>query len=277
MKYLLPTYLSWCPKVLFSFLHHFGKECGSYLITYIVGSAYHNKLNPPIKCFTPPQFDAWIAICYLMQDKFMQCSVVWATLENNTTFANFRLHLWVLHELCFKHAWTCQKKQSTMAWSRINRTHTHNWMKPPNLQPLPLLCFTDVAVSSEHAPLGHSWSNWPIFTSHHLQDNLNFSIMVPACSTHNGTMHAICCCCNYSTCIHLKWRVSKNVLTCLQQFYSSLILIFISYTVTFPSTPMWTSQAPAWIKKHDPHTLLPTTTTISHLESRLRKMPFHFL
>jgi hypothetical protein len=52
-----------------------------------VGSKYHNKWNPPINA--PPQFDASIAIYYLMQDKFAQCSVDGATLENNTTVADF--------------------------------------------------------------------------------------------------------------------------------------------------------------------------------------------
>jgi hypothetical protein len=48
----------------------------------------NSTINGNFPLNTAPQFDALIAIYYLMQDKFGQCSVVGATLENNTTFAN---------------------------------------------------------------------------------------------------------------------------------------------------------------------------------------------
>ena len=67
-----------------------------------------------------------------------------------------------------------KKQQSTMTWSQIEWTHPHYWIKPQNLQHLLLLCFTDLAVLSEHVLLGRSWSNQPIYTSHQLCGNLNF-------------------------------------------------------------------------------------------------------
>ena len=163
-------------KKCFFLLHQHEKECESTFITCIciVGSAHHNKWNHPIK--PTPQCDAWIAICYLMQDKFAQCSVVWATLENSTTFAvvSFTCRCCVS---CVLHIHGPVKKQQfTMTQSRINQTYPDYSMKQQYLQPLSLLCFTTMAVPIERAPLGHSRSNRPISTSHQLCGSLNFSI-----------------------------------------------------------------------------------------------------
>jgi len=46
MRYLLPTYVSSCPKGIFSLLHQLRKKCESTLITRMVGRAHHNKSNP---------------------------------------------------------------------------------------------------------------------------------------------------------------------------------------------------------------------------------------
>ena len=116
----------------------------------------------------PHQFDAWISICYLIQEKIVQFIVVRATLEITLHLPIFSCSFRCSIELCVTHVQTCQKPQSTMAWSQIDQTRPDHSTKPPHLQPPSLLCFTDMAVPSEHTPLGHSQSNQPISTSHQL-------------------------------------------------------------------------------------------------------------
>ena len=116
-----------------------------------------------------------------------------------------------------------------MARSWIDQTRPDHSTKPPHLQPPSLLCFTDMAVPSEHTPLGHSQSNQPISTSHQLYGNLIFPSrckLVRGCPLVNQLTHTSCCCHYYSTCIHLKWRVSKNFLTFFTITFCELILIF---------------------------------------------------
>lgn len=82
-------------------------------------------------------------------------------------------------------------------------------------------------------------------------------------------MHASCCWCYYSTCIHCKWSVNIHVATLLWQLFCDI--------VTLPSMLMPISQTPAWMKDATFNTHLTTTAMINHPTTGWEKMPFHFL
>ena len=129
-------------------------------------------------------------------------------------------------------------QQSTMAQNLIERAHPHYWMKPPNLQPLPLLCFTDISVPSEHAPLGCPWSYQTICTSHQLCSNLNFSITVQARSWPSGHKSTNACIFLLSLLQHSPIPPVKGEQTCPYIFMTSFcVLIFIFSVILLSSHP----------------------------------------
>ena len=156
--------------------------------------------------------------------------------QHKTTTLHLTIFSWTCRcsKSCVLHIHGPVKKQPTMIRSQINWTHPNYSMKAPNLQPLSLLCFTDVLypLSVPHQVILEAMG-----PSLHPTSCTAISIFQSWCKLVRGhllinqPMPASCCCCYYSTCIHRKWRVSKNVLTFLRPFFVSWFYFSVHYYI----------------------------------------------
>lgn len=138
-------------------------------------------------------------------------------------------------------------------------TPPHEWIYTLNLQHLPL--------PSELATLGHFWGTTPISPCNQCAAISNFPSQCNLIHVCPQPMHASCCCCYYSTCIHYKWSV--NIHVALWQLFCDIF--------TLPSMLVPISQTPAWMKDATFNTHLTTTAMINHPTTGWEKMPFQFL
>ena len=146
----------------------------------------------------------------------------------------------MLHELCFTHAWTSKKAiHHDMKWNQPNSSQLLNeaTKSPTPFPPLFYLCGCTLRM----CPTG-SFLKQPATSPSPHPTSCAASIFQSRCKLISGRplinqpMHTSCCCCYHSTCIHVKWRVSNNVLTFFTTIFCELILFFSSL---FHSHPHW--------------------------------------
>lgn len=175
-----------------------------------------------------------------------------------------------------------KKHQFTMTWNQTDQnwaiTLLLEWIKPPNLQPLPLLCFTDVAVPWEVAPTG-------LFLKQ--PDNL---YIPPVCCylrfpqwcklALNAHESIKACIPMLSLLLHLHPPQVQGEQKCLSTFMPTFLWADFYFSVIMLHGHLhqcgYLLGPQSELKDGSFSTHLPITTINSHHECRVRKMSFSF-